>query len=140
MATADEAMKVHLGQNVRKQVGDLIRPEPVEQPGVLTVIGLIEVIPLAEAEYERRRTEHLAARPFEARLYGWILRNPQSLPEIIPIPGRMRLFNVELSLEQMGVAKADGKQSLPDHKVKETTVSTYLAKREPAKCTGLCRF
>ena len=41
IATADEAMKVSLRQSVRHQVGALIRPEQVEQPGVLTVTGLI---------------------------------------------------------------------------------------------------
>jgi hypothetical protein len=41
IATADEAMKVSLRKRVRKQIGDLIRPEQVEQAGVLTVTGLI---------------------------------------------------------------------------------------------------
>jgi hypothetical protein len=41
VATADEGMKVSLRKSVRKQIGDLIRPEQVEQPGVLTVTGLI---------------------------------------------------------------------------------------------------
>ena len=41
MAKADEAMKVSLRQAVRQQVGDLIRPEQVEQVGVLTVTGLL---------------------------------------------------------------------------------------------------
>jgi hypothetical protein len=41
VSAADEAMKVSLRKSVRQQVGDLIRPEQVEQPGVLTVTGLI---------------------------------------------------------------------------------------------------
>ena len=41
VAKADEAMKVSLRQAVRQQVGDLIRPEQVEQVGVLTVTGLL---------------------------------------------------------------------------------------------------
>lgn len=41
VAKADEAMKVSLRQAVRQQVGDLIRPEQVEQAGVLTVTGLL---------------------------------------------------------------------------------------------------
>lgn len=41
MAKADEAMKVSLRKAVRQQVGDLIRPEQVEQAGVLTVTGLL---------------------------------------------------------------------------------------------------
>lgn len=41
VAKADEAMKVSLRKGVRERVGDLIRPEQVERPGVLTVTGLL---------------------------------------------------------------------------------------------------
>jgi hypothetical protein len=41
VATIDEAMKVSLRKQVRAEVGELIRPEQVEQPGVLTVTGLL---------------------------------------------------------------------------------------------------
>jgi hypothetical protein len=41
VAEADEAMKVTLRKAVRNQVGDLIRREQVENPGVLTVTGLL---------------------------------------------------------------------------------------------------
>jgi hypothetical protein len=47
IAEADEAMKVRLRQAVRVQVGELIRPEQVEQAGVLTVTGLLPT-PLPE--------------------------------------------------------------------------------------------
>jgi hypothetical protein len=41
VAEADEAMKVSLRKAIRNQVGDLIRHEKVERPGVLTVTGLL---------------------------------------------------------------------------------------------------
>lgn len=41
VAKADEAMKVSLRKRVREQIGELIRPEQVEQAGVLTVTGLL---------------------------------------------------------------------------------------------------
>ena len=41
VADEDEAMKVALRQEVRRGVGDLIRQEQVENPGVLTVTGLV---------------------------------------------------------------------------------------------------
>jgi hypothetical protein len=41
VAEADEAMKVTLRKAVRNEVGDLIRHERVEKPGVLTVTGLL---------------------------------------------------------------------------------------------------
>lgn len=47
MAEADEAMKVTLRKQVRHEVGELIRQESVEQPGVLMVTGLLPS-PIAE--------------------------------------------------------------------------------------------
>jgi hypothetical protein len=41
VAEADEAMKITLRKEVREEVGDLIRQERVEKPGVLTVTGLL---------------------------------------------------------------------------------------------------
>jgi len=51
VAEADEAMKVALRQEVRTELGDLIRQEKVESCGVLTVTGLVpspapEVVPV----------------------------------------------------------------------------------------------
>jgi len=41
IAAADEAMKVVLRKSVRKTIGPMIRAEHVEQPGILTVTGLL---------------------------------------------------------------------------------------------------
>jgi hypothetical protein len=41
VAQADEAMKVSLRKQVRQEIGHLVRPEQVEQPGVLMVTGLL---------------------------------------------------------------------------------------------------
>lgn len=41
VAEEDQAMKVTLRKHVRSEVGDLIRREKVEKPGVLTVTGLV---------------------------------------------------------------------------------------------------
>jgi hypothetical protein len=41
VSAADESMKVELRKAVRKEVGDIIKPEYVENPGVMTVTGLI---------------------------------------------------------------------------------------------------
>jgi hypothetical protein len=69
VAQADEAMKVRLRQAVRAQVGELIRPEQVEQAGVLMVTGLLPS-PLPEAPAVQ--TE---------------LTQPATLPE--PVPQRV---------------------------------------------------
>jgi hypothetical protein len=60
IATADEAMKVSLRQSVRQQVGDLIRPEQVERPGVLTVTGLIPS-PIIAEKSSKLVSEHTTA-------------------------------------------------------------------------------
>lgn len=64
VAQADEAMKVSLRQRVREEIGALIRPEQVEQAGVLTVTGLlpspISDEQAAEAVWETTRVEPVA--------------------------------------------------------------------------------
>ena len=57
IAAADETMKVQLRKSVRGAVGPLIRAESVEQPGVLTVTGLLPSPP------ESSPAEHEAASP-----------------------------------------------------------------------------
>jgi hypothetical protein len=63
VAKVDEAMKVNLRKQVRQEIGELIRPEQVEQPGVLTVTGLlptpIKTAETAEVPPETRRDEAL---------------------------------------------------------------------------------
>ena len=49
VAEADQALKVSLRQEVRREIGTLIRQEQVENPGVLTVTGLIAT-PVAEPQ------------------------------------------------------------------------------------------
>ena len=60
VAEEDQAMQVTLRQNVRNEVGDLIRREKVEKPGVLTVTGLLPT-PVAEPP-EPTETESQAAQ------------------------------------------------------------------------------
>ena len=55
IATADEAMKVRLRQEVRANIGQLIRPEQVEKQGVLMFTGLLpSQIPDQEAKFQPR--------------------------------------------------------------------------------------
>lgn len=48
IAKADEAMKVSLRKQVRQEIGALIRPEQVEQAGVLMVTGVLPTLIKAE--------------------------------------------------------------------------------------------
>jgi hypothetical protein len=59
VAEADEAMKVTLRKVIRNQVGDLIRREKVDRPGVLTVTGLLPS-PVDQPEEEATQLPLLA--------------------------------------------------------------------------------
>jgi hypothetical protein len=61
VAKVDEAMKVSLHKAVRQHVGELIRPEQVERPGVLTVTGLLPSAP-EEAPSDELPTNLLSER------------------------------------------------------------------------------
>ena len=65
VADEDEAMKVVLRKEVRSQVGELIRQEKVETPGVLTVTGLVPT-PVEEPEASPEGTPPEGTPPEEA--------------------------------------------------------------------------
>ena len=67
--------------------------------GLVGVVELVDVIPLTEADYEAHRAEHLAGRSFREPMFGWILREPQRLPQRVPTRGRTSLFSVDLEGE-----------------------------------------
>jgi hypothetical protein len=54
VAEEDEAMKVALRKEVRSEVGSLVRREKVEEPGVLTVTGLVPTPVVEEPEAPRQ--------------------------------------------------------------------------------------
>lgn len=76
VAKAAEALKVSLRKTVRQQVGDLIRPEQVEQAGVLTVTGLLPspirdepaAKPVSETTVAAARLEAELERPAPVQL------------------------------------------------------------------------
>ena len=57
-ASADETMKVELRKTVQKNAGDIIRPEHVEQPGVLTVTGLLPSTVIENPATEGKTEQH----------------------------------------------------------------------------------
>jgi hypothetical protein len=66
VAEADEAMKVTLRKAVRDEVGDLIRREKVEKPGVLTVTGLLPS-PVDQPEEEETQSPQTPSAPILSR-------------------------------------------------------------------------
>jgi hypothetical protein len=73
VAKADEGLKVSLRHAVRQQVGDLIRPEQVEQPGVLTVTGLLPSPPVDELP-----AHPVSEATTSAELPPWLVRETTS--------------------------------------------------------------
>ncbi len=82
-------------------------PDALATGGIVGVVELVEVISLTEAEYDERRAEHLAGRSYREGMVGWLLHDPQRLPQLVPAEGRMSLFNVELRPEQVEGVVAD---------------------------------
>jgi hypothetical protein len=98
-----------------------LNPDDLDTGGVVGIVGLVDVIPLTETDYEIHRGEHLAGRSFQESMFGWILRDPQRLPQIAPVRGRMSLFNVDLEAAaqapprpQPAVYPADADSGDPD--------------------------
>lgn len=87
-------------------------PDRLATGGVVGVVELVDVLPLTQADYEQRRAEHLAGRAYRDDMQGWVLRHPQRLPELVPVTGRMSLFNVDLDLDQLDLAAAVGENKM----------------------------
>lgn len=83
-------------------------PEALATGGIVGLAELVDVRPLSQADYDNRQAEHLAGRSYREGMHGWLLRDPQRLPELIPAPGRMSLFNVELDPEQVRATEGEG--------------------------------
>jgi len=57
-------------------------------------VEIVEMVPLDADRWEALRDQHLGLGAFPGDLVGWRLANPQRLPEPIPMPGHLGLFNV----------------------------------------------
>lgn len=88
-------------------------PEALETGGIVGSAEVVGVIPLGEADYEAQRDEHLAGRSYREGMYGWILAEPERLPQMIAINGRRRLFEVDLQSAGPQRVAPTGDQSQP---------------------------
>ncbi len=86
-------------------------PDALPTGGVVGVVELVDIVSLDEAGYAARRDEHLAGRSFRSPMYGWMLANPQRLPQVIPLRGQLNLFSVDLDAS-IGDAKSSPNGSL----------------------------
>jgi hypothetical protein len=85
-----------------------IDPETVQTGGVLGIVDVVDIMALDEDSYSAQQEAHLSALAFDGSLYGWQLRNPRRLPQVVPAVGRMSLFNVDI--EDVTIAEADAQE------------------------------
>lgn len=71
-------------------------PDALPTGGVVGIVELVDITSLDEAGYAARSSEHLGGRPYRTPMYGWALRDPQRLPQMIPLRGQRNLFSVDL--------------------------------------------
>jgi hypothetical protein len=94
VAEEDQAMKVSLRQAVRKEVGELIRGEKVEQAGVLTVTGLLPTPIAAPQEPEETDSSRAVDQEHQAVVADLVRR----VRYLLTLKGRppFRLAGIEM--------------------------------------------
>lgn len=104
-------LAIHASRTVEREAcrAQGLDPDAVETGGVVGVVELVDVVPLSEAEYEAQQEAHLGGRSYREGMYGWVLRDPQRLPQLVPARGRMNLFTIEWE----GVPQAEAGQAEP---------------------------
>lgn len=95
ISVADEAMKINLRKTVRKEVGDIIKPEHVENPGVMTVTGLIPSFPSDENCPDGNPSQTLSDAETQEEITNTLLRRVRYL---LTLKGRppFRLAGIEM--------------------------------------------
>lgn len=91
---------IHVAQEVEHEaaLAHGLDPAGLSVGGVVGTVELVDVIPLDEAAYAQHLDAHLAGRGFRPGMAGWLLAAPERLPEMIPVAGRRRLFEVDLAV------------------------------------------
>jgi len=78
-------------------------PQTLSTGVVIGIVDLVDILPLDEAAYARRQSEHLTGRNFRPGLFGWVLKNPRPLEPPVVVKGRQHLFDVVLDTNQLSV-------------------------------------
>jgi hypothetical protein len=97
VAEEDQAMKVTLRQAVRQEVGELLRREKVEQPGVLTVTGLLPT-PIAAPPAPEEPEETAASQAVEQEHEAIVTDLVRRVRYLLTLKGRppFRLAGLEM--------------------------------------------
>lgn len=87
---------LHAGQRVRPEACRAygLDPAGLVRGALIGTAELVEIVALDEAAWESLREQHLSLRDFTGPTFGWRLTNPQRLSPVIPLDGRLGLFDV----------------------------------------------
>jgi hypothetical protein len=87
---------IHAGQTVKEAACAAygLDPASLVRGAWVGTVEIVDMMPLDDQLWEALRDQHLALGAFPGDLVGWRLANPQRLPEPIPMPGHLGLFNI----------------------------------------------
>jgi hypothetical protein len=87
---------IHASQTVGEEacIAYDLDPARVVRGALVGTVELVDILPLDERGWEALRDRHLSLHDFPGPVFGWRLKDPQRLPQPIPMHGRMSLFNV----------------------------------------------
>ena len=93
-------LAIHASQEIEREacLQHGLNPDTLPTGGVVGIVELVDIVPLDEAGYAAHSAEHLAGRRYREPMYGWVLRNPQRLPDMIPLRGQRNLFTIDLPI------------------------------------------
>ncbi len=118
VSSADETMKVNLRKTLRKNAGAIIRPEHVEQPGVLMVTGLLPSPVEEPAQVHGNPTESVQQE--RQSIVDTLLRRVRYL---LTLKGRppFRMAGIEMfeGLQEMGECVESLIAYMPDERLVE---------------------
>lgn len=101
-------LAIHVAQKIDKAACQQHQlPLTLPRGGVIGLVTLTHTQALSETTYHATQQQHLNHRPYQPKLHAWHLSNPRRLPALVPLPGRMTLFNVTLSLDPTLLLTAD---------------------------------
>ena len=71
-------------------------PQTLSTGVVIGIVDLVDILPLDEAAYAKRHSEHLAGHSFRPGLFGWVLTNPRPVEPPMVVKGQLKLFDVDI--------------------------------------------
>ncbi len=109
-------LAMHASQKVDEDVCAAygLDPASLTLGALVGTVEVVEMLPLNELSWEALRDQHLKSGPFPGDLLGWRLKDPERLPEPVPMRGRLGLFNIPDELLEPGAMTKDQRPATND--------------------------